>query len=610
MSDFCLRNPAFGRSGGRRARKNSERALLASPRRAIEWCWRARLSCALVSDVRAQPCWCLTASSPNDSTSAPNAEREPAHSGQRGCALTEMCRIEDNGRASRPQTCGRAEVHRGQPCAIADRTRDLPGAPCLSPTAAPTPRSILVRTGFVCGACRATCEFCSSGTLPDGSYVSCDDRPQSSCTSWMNPFWSNDTVPPLRRTGFCADRLAGTPELSATSAGRGKWKGDETRGLIFEDEDDARTGGHSSGGRGALHSALDHRRSGALGWRAVKRCLANKTVVFVGDSNMRYQYLALSHYLHTGRWDSWPRSGLPKRRFSVCNENSYPYITVNGTLTRLNAPGDPLKWKGYYDKAAEALGNNELCECRKDLEMENRWYSEGELRVGFAWFTSMAEQTSLMRAWPAWDGVADKCRCAGCSHTSLYPPKPKRLHILNASSFVKQRLAPLRPSAVLFGPGAWVQGSRDDAAFMSGLRLTMGRIKDAVGPSGQAIFRTCLRGQHTHRRGGLGCGNTAGCDEPYRTIAREADWGVLDAQLITDALHEYLLDRQGTEPNRTLLEKKQHRSSRDPATFPAYLDPMHVSCDVYRELNLRLLSRLCPAGEIHSRRERRTAMPA
>ena len=422
----------------------------------------------------------------------------------------------------------------------------------------------------------------------------------------MNPLWSNDTVPPLRKYGFCADRLAGTPEMPATPTDRGKWKGDAARGLVFETEDDA-LGGNNSGGRGSLHSAPD-RRSGALGWRAVKRCLANKTVVFVGDSNMRYQYLALSHYLHTGHWDAWPRSGVPRRRFSVCNENSYPYITVNGTLIHLKRPADPRKWSGFFEKAGEVLGHNELCECRKELEMENRWYSEGELRVGFAWFISMASQTSLMHAWPPWDGVADECRRANCSHTSESPRPPKEsVHTLNASSFVKQRLAPLRPSAVVFGPGTWVQGSRDDVAFMSELRLTMGRIKDAVGPSGHAIFRTCLRGQHTHRRGGLGCGNTAGCDEPYRTIAREADWGVLDAQLITDALHEYLLDRQGTEPNRTLLEKKQHRSSRDPATFPAYLDPMHVSCDVYRELNLRLLSRLCPAGEIHTRRERRTA---
>ena len=136
----------------------------------------------------------------------------------------------------------------------------------------------------MCTACRATCEFCSSGVLSDGSSVSCDDRPQSSCTSYMNPLWSNDTVPPLRRYGFCADRLAGTPEMPATSTDRGKWKGDATRGLVFETEDDARAGGHNSGGRGSLHSAPD-RRSGALGWRAVKRCLANKTVVFVGDSN-------------------------------------------------------------------------------------------------------------------------------------------------------------------------------------------------------------------------------------------------------------------------------------------------------------------------------------
>lgn len=397
--------------------------------------------------------------------------------------------------------------------------------------------------------------------------------------------------------------------MPATPTDRGKWKGDATRGLLFqgedEDEDEAED---SPGGRGSLHSTPDHRRSGALGWRAVKRCLANKTVVFVGDSNMRYQYLALAQYLHTGRWDTWPRSGLPKKRFSVCNENSYPYITVNGTLVRAKNPTDPLKWAGYFEGGVEALGHNELCECRKDLEMENRWYSEGELRMGFAWFTSMASQNSLMRSWPAWDGVAGKCRRADCSHTSPRPPK-SRVRALNASSFVEQRLAPLRPSAVLFGPGAWVQGSRDDAAFMSDLRLTMGRIKHAVGRSGHAIFRTCLRGQHTHRRGGLGCGNTAGCDEPYRAVAREADWGVLDAQLMTDALHEFSLDNQRAK-QRTLLEKKQQRSSpgRSPDAFPTYLDPMHVSCDVYRELNLRLLSRLCPAGETHTHRERRTGV--
>ena len=84
---------------------------------------------------------------------------------------------------------------------------------------------------------------------------------------------------------------------------------------------------------------------------------------------------------------------------------------------------------------------------------------------------------------------------------------------------------------------------------------------------------------------------------------------MLDAQLMTDALHEFSLDNQRAK-QRTLLEKKQQRSSpgRSPDAFPTYLDPMHVSCDVYRELNLRLLSRLCPAGETHTHRERRTGV--
>ena len=73
---------------------------------------------------------------------------------------------------------------------------------------------------------------------------------------------------------------------------------------------------------------------------------------------------------------------------------------------------------------------------------------------------------------------------------------------------------------------------------------------------------------------------------------------MLDAQLVTDALHKHTLDTQQRSSRGT------HKNvDRSVPPFPIYMDPMHVSCDVYRELNLLLLSRLCPVD--HTRHGRR-----
>eukprot|EP00966_Prymnesium_polylepis_P076689 1777723-Prymnesium_polylepis.1 len=98
------------------------------------------------------------------------------------------------------------------------------------------------------------------------------------------------------------------------------------------------------------------------------------------------------------------------------------------------------------------------------------------------------------------------------------------LAIVNSTRFVQARLAPLAPATVVFGPGAWIQAPADDAHFTAEMRQLMRAVKSAVGSSGRAIFRSCLRGAWNHRRGGLGCGNTPGCDEPYRALLRETGW--------------------------------------------------------------------------------------
>jgi hypothetical protein len=99
-------------------------------------------------------------------------------------------------------------------------------------------------------------------------------------------------------------------------------------------------------------------------WLGFKKCLANKHIVLIGDSRVRYQYMNLAHFLTTGQW-------------MKCKDYKSLTAAVNYTLSprcylidhERGGPGKSRSWNDWYSKSNEDLQQNttqqELCDCHR-----------------------------------------------------------------------------------------------------------------------------------------------------------------------------------------------------------------------------------------------------
>jgi len=100
--------------------------------------------------------------------------------------------------------------------------------------------------------------------------------------------------------------------------------------------------------------------------------LRDKMVVFVGDSTTRYQYLNLVYFLNRKKWVP-PYLTDPELSGSVCQMHSFPKIGG---------------WDVFNEATNSGLHGNEMCDCFRSLELENRLYYNKELNATVAlwWF--------------------------------------------------------------------------------------------------------------------------------------------------------------------------------------------------------------------------------
>ena len=97
-----------------------------------------------------------------------------------------------------------------------------------------------------------------------------------------------------------------------------------------------------------------------LGW--AHACLRDTTVVFIGDSLTRYQYLNLVYFLRNGKWAP-PAQHVPNR----------------GILSMEGEFDFPGGWTEFYEASNARLGGHEICDCNRqginwDVAVENRYY--------------------------------------------------------------------------------------------------------------------------------------------------------------------------------------------------------------------------------------------
>ena len=101
-----------------------------------------------------------------------------------------------------------------------------------------------------------------------------------------------------------------------------------------------------------------------------EKCLANKHIIIMGDSRVRYQYMALAHFLKTGQW-------------MKCAD--YDSLLVNHTVSPscflINEHlHQPITWSDWYISSTKLLQHNtkqqELCDCRRETAFDPKTTNE------------------------------------------------------------------------------------------------------------------------------------------------------------------------------------------------------------------------------------------
>lgn len=488
-------------------------------------------------------------------------------------------------------------------------------------------------TRFLCTVCQETCGFCQKHEQQQQQ--KCEDTvPERECKIFLHSFMANSSVvTDTPATGYCDAVLP---------PGRrpGTWR----HGVDGEHQS---MGGLRYGSTTVPSSEVDE-------YNSILSKLAHASrsgpIVFVGDSNMRYQYLTLAWYLRNRRWPARPS----RTAFSVCSEQTVFHDrslqtpagqTLSGgfNLQNLRATDAPMvawKWRTFYNQTNRALGGPQLevCECEMKTgaggQLENRFFemslgaehqphqlqlqpqkekpgaaaaassmlamalkrgagASTSVRLAFLGMQGNGAVSTVANWSRGWDALRSSWR-SSCTAGACTGHR----HRVSNAAFLSQHLAPLRPSMVIFGPGPWMHTKGD--AGLQNVRSFLAGVKAVLGPRGRAIFRTCPRGS-VRLPARRGCSNGASCDEAFRSVLSETGFELLDLYAMTDDLWAYIDQEQCAQNdkaaaiNRTAMSMKRTTSRMLPpcrAAGDAFTDNFHFQCSVYREMNRWMLGQV------------------
>eukprot|EP00928_Gymnodinium_smaydae_P053250 TRINITY_DN37289_c0_g1_i1.p1 TRINITY_DN37289_c0_g1~~TRINITY_DN37289_c0_g1_i1.p1 ORF type:complete len:362 (+),score=25.39 TRINITY_DN37289_c0_g1_i1:50-1135(+) len=134
----------------------------------------------------------------------------------------------------------------------------------------------------------------------------------------------------------------------------------------------------------------------------LRQCLANKRVVFVGTSTLRYEYLTLAYFAEYGTWPSdmknvqfgWPAHRVgptPLNEMEVLWSTHLPYEAVSPRPAAMGCKRDDLKWESFYRYTNLLFNGHEVCDCYRygnhyANTTENRMYTSAAGDVKIAYF--------------------------------------------------------------------------------------------------------------------------------------------------------------------------------------------------------------------------------
>lgn len=160
--------------------------------------------------------------------------------------------------------------------------------------------------------------------------------------------------------------------------------------------------------------------------------LRNKSLIFIGDSLTRYQYLNLVGFLHTGYWKFEKPLSEWEKEFET--------------------------WEEFFHVTSSRLGENEICDCHREHRVynlddynirENRVYRDNVHNFSISLYLHFPDFPILINSdfkKPGLFGTLESYR--SISHTHVYK---------NILDFLNNFIVHLHPSILVFNQGFWLK---------------------------------------------------------------------------------------------------------------------------------------------------------
>lgn len=268
-------------------------------------------------------------------------------------------------------------------------------------------------------------------------------------------------------------------------------------------------------------------------------CLRGKTIVFIGDSVTRYQYLNMVYFLATGRWVSE----------DPYNENEHMWPS----------------WPDFHMGTSLRLGCVEYCDCHRnktDLGRENRFYSNCKLGINVGLITWLAG-TNLEIGFDLSKGIFNQT-CSWCRNPSLFLEKKQyerpvfKQFGTDIKVFISDQLSNMQADVIIINQGIW---GREDYPLRkpAALNRLYEELRKSVRPGGKVVWKTTSPGLAQNA-------SQIFDKEDFLLNVTKAGFEIFDMYRLTADLR--------TESN-------------------AYWDTWHFQPFVYKYVNIQLMQYLC-----------------
>eukprot|EP00929_Paragymnodinium_shiwhaense_P114845 TRINITY_DN83368_c0_g1_i1.p1 TRINITY_DN83368_c0_g1~~TRINITY_DN83368_c0_g1_i1.p1 ORF type:complete len:371 (+),score=51.41 TRINITY_DN83368_c0_g1_i1:63-1175(+) len=140
----------------------------------------------------------------------------------------------------------------------------------------------------------------------------------------------------------------------------------------------------------------------------LRHCLANKRVVFVGTSTLRYEYLTLAYFAEYGTWPAdqktinfgWPAQRVgptPLNEQEVLWSQQLPWEATSPKAATAGCLRDDVKWDSFYRYSNLVFSGHEVCDCYRHGNdfgntTENRFYKSASGDFTAAYFQWWGQQ--------------------------------------------------------------------------------------------------------------------------------------------------------------------------------------------------------------------------